>query len=130
MREEQKTYIRGLYQEIKKAEEQMRDRPMPALTKEDFFLFHETGNRLVYENAYFGRRKYLTVYAILALWSGELSRSGIIDEEAGDRTGDLYIRRLEEILVSICREGRFWALAAPVCGRDRAGAVGDRAAAV
>ena len=85
MREEQKTYIRGLYQEIKKAEEQMRDRPMPALTKEDFFLFHETGNRLVYENAYFGRRKYLTVYAILALWSGELSRSGIIDEEAGDR---------------------------------------------
>ncbi len=114
MREEQKTYIRGLYQEIKKAEEQMRDRPMPALTKEDFFLFHETGNRLVYENAYFGRRKYLTVYAILALWSGELSRSGIIDEEAGDRTGDLYIRRLEEILVSICREERFWALPAHV----------------
>lgn len=113
MREEQQAYIKKLYHEIKSAEEQMRDKPMPALTKEDFFLFHETGNRLVYENAYFGRRKYLTVYAILALWSGELSRRGIIDEELEETSEDRYIKRLEEILLSICRE-RFWALPAHV----------------
>ena len=54
----------------------MRDKPMPALTKEDFFLFHETGNRLVYENAYFGRRKYLTVYAILRCGAGSCHAGG------------------------------------------------------
>lgn len=114
MNGEEKIYIRKLYQEIKNAEEQMRDKPMPALTKEDFFLFHETGNRLVYENAYFGRRKYLTVYAILALWSGELSRLGIIDEQIADPAADAYVKRLEEILVSICQDEQFWALPAHV----------------
>lgn len=114
MREEQKAYIRKLYMQVRQAEAQMRDRPMPALTKEDFFLFRETGNRLVYENAYFGRRKYLTVYAILALWGGELSCMGIVDEETRAPAADACIRRLEEILVSICREERFWALPAHV----------------
>ena len=116
MREEQKNYIRNLYQQIQEAEQQMRDKPMPKLAKEDFFLFHETGNRLVYENAYFGRRKYLTVYAILALWSGELSQRKIVDEKekSGDFAVEAYVKRLEEILVSICCEEQFWALPAHV----------------
>lgn len=114
MRAEQKKYIHDLYTQIQAEERQLRDKPMPGLTKEDFFLFRETGNRLVYENAYFGRRKYLTVYAILALWSGELSRQGILDEPIKDSVIEDYVKRLEEILVSICREEQFWALPAHV----------------
>ncbi|MDE7204168.1 MAG: heparinase II/III family protein [Lachnospiraceae bacterium] len=114
MREEQKEYIRDLYRQIQEAEQQMRDKPMPKLTKKDFFLFHETGNRLVYENAYFGRRKYLTVYAILALWSEELSRKKIIDEKIEAPVVEAYVKRLEEIMVSICCEEQFWALPAHV----------------
>lgn len=114
MREEQRAYIRDLYRQIQEAERQMRDKPMPELTREDFFLFHETGNRLVYENAYFGRRKYLTVYAILTLWSEELSRRGIIEEKIADSTVRAYQERLEEIMVSICCEEQFWALPAHV----------------
>lgn len=114
MREEQRAYIRDLYRQIQEAERPMRDKPMPELTREDFFLFHETGNRLVYENAYFGRRKYLTVYAILALWSEELSRQGIIEEKIADSTVRAYQERLEEIMVGICCEEQFWALPAHV----------------
>lgn len=114
MKEEQRKYIRDLYGQIQGAELQMRDKLMPELRREDFFLFHETGNRLVYENAYFGRRKYLTVYAILALWSGELSRQGIIGEKIEDSVVEAYVKRLEEIMVSICCGEQFWALPAHV----------------
>lgn len=114
MTAEQRKYIQDLYTQIQEAERQMRDKPMPKLTKEDFFLFHETGNRLVYENAYFGRRKYLTVYAILALWSRELTQQGMIDEKVEDSAIDAYVKRLEKVLLSICREERFWALPAHV----------------
>lgn len=39
----------------------------PRLTEELFSQFEKTGNRLQYEDAYFGRRKYLLVYALEAL---------------------------------------------------------------
>ncbi|MBO5146119.1 MAG: heparinase II/III family protein [Lachnospiraceae bacterium] len=110
MKKEEKAYIRKLYMEIRQAERKLRLTPMPELTSEDFFLFRTTGNRLVYENAYFGRRKYLTVYAILALWSSELAKHGLADENT-DETD--YIRSLEEILLNICRE-EFWALPAHI----------------
>lgn len=113
MKKEQRQYIKSLYMQIKKEEAQMRDKPVPKLTREDFFLFHETGNRLVYENAYFGRRKYLTVYAILALWSDELFRLGIIDEKSDDAEIERYIDSLTDILSGTCEE-QFWALPAHV----------------
>lgn len=96
MQEKQKEYIFRLFHEIKDTEKELREKTMPELKEEDFFLFHKTGNRLVYENAYFGRRKYLTVYAILALW----------DKEFG-------IEYLEKILANICDE-KFWALPAHI----------------
>ncbi len=114
MKQAQEQYIKSLYMQIEQAEQQMRDKPMPKLTREDFFLFHETGNRLVYENEYFGRRKYLTVYAILALWSEELSQKGIIDEQVETSAVEAYIKRLGDILISICCEEPFWALPAHV----------------
>lgn len=117
MQEKQKEYILGLFQEIKNIEKELREKPMPELKEEDFFLFHRTGNRLVYENAYFGRRKYLTVYAILALWDKELSMQGIFEKqmEAGNNTSktDVYINYLENILFNICNE-KFWALPAHI----------------
>lgn len=113
MREEQRRYIRELYGQIKEAEQQMKDKPIPRLMEKDFYLFHETGNRLVYENAYFGRRKYLTVYAILTLWSRELYEQGITEHHIDLEKEEDYVRHLEEILSEICRE-RFWALPAHV----------------
>lgn len=114
MRTEERKYIQDLYHQIQAAEQQMRHQSMPKLTKEDFFLFHENGNRLVYENAYFGRRKYLTVYAILALWSGELHKQGILEEKVEDSEIEAYVKQLETVLVSICCEEQFWALPAHV----------------
>lgn len=115
MRREQEEYIRKLFHEIEDAEEKLRDKPMPELTRKDFFLFHQTGNRLVYENAYFGRRRYLTVYAVLSLWGGELSQRGVLagGEEAAKTKTAQYAARLGEVIQDICAE-EFWALPAHV----------------
>lgn len=85
------------WRDIEQAGEVLRTKPMPKLTQEDFFLFEKTGNRLVYEKEYFGRRKYLTVFGILA--------------EFGEKKED--IQKLEEVMLSVCEE-KFWALPAHV----------------
>ena len=36
----------------------LRDKKLPVLTKEMFLLYEETGNRLIYENEYFERRRF------------------------------------------------------------------------
>lgn len=90
-------YVREFWQEIEQAADMLRTKPMPPLYEEDFFLFQKTGNRLVYENAYFGRRKYLTVFGILA--------------EFGKKQED--IEQLAKVMDSVCDE-RFWALPAHV----------------
>ena len=72
----------------------------PALTEELFSLFERKGNRLQYEDAYFGRRKYLVVFALNALLAKE---QGIPAE----------ISRLEWVLEQICEE-TCWALPAHV----------------
>ncbi len=72
----------------------------PALIEELFSLFEKTGNRLQYEDAYFGRRKYLVVFALNALLAKE---QGIPAE----------FSRLEWVLEQICEE-TCWALPAHV----------------
>lgn len=104
----QEEYIKTLYTQIKDTYIELSEKDMPELKREDFYLFHDTGNRLVYENAYFGRRKFLTVYAILALWSDKLEVYGIEKENP-----QKYIERLEKILLEICAE-KFWALPAHI----------------
>ena len=59
--------------------------------------FEKTGNRLIYENVYFARRKYLTVFGILS--------------EYGKKEED--VDKLCGVIASVCRE-RFWALPAHV----------------
>lgn len=71
--------------------------PLPELTEELFGEFEKNGNRLRYEDAYFGRRKQLTVFALAVL----LHRRP--EEE----------KRLQEILWAVCEE-ECWALPAHV----------------
>lgn len=97
MIQEQIKYLEQFWKDISKAGEEMRNQPMPELREEDFFLFKETGNRLIYEGEYFGRRKYLTVFGILSEFEGK--------EE--------NLKMLAQVLDAICTE-RFWALPAHV----------------
>ncbi|MCM1261441.1 MAG: heparinase II/III family protein [Butyrivibrio sp.] len=90
-------YLKAFWNEIVEEGERLRNEEMPALSDDEFFLYHKTGNRLIYENVYFTRRKYLTVFGILA--------------EYGKRQED--IDKLDSVIDSVCRE-RFWALPAHV----------------
>jgi len=75
------------------------EKEMPDLKEEDFARFELTGNRLVYEDAYFARRKYLTVFGCLAIFA--------------DKDKSRYLKKLEEIILQICEE-ECWALPAHV----------------
>lgn len=66
MNDREKTYLRKFWNDIQQAGDILRNQEPPELTEDAFFLFEKTGNRLVYENAYFTRRKYLTVFGILS----------------------------------------------------------------
>ena len=70
------------------------------MTEELFSLFEKTGNRLRYEEAYFGRRKYLVAFAFNALFAKE-------------RDISMDLSGLEWVLEQICAE-TCWALPAHV----------------
>lgn len=94
---QQKKYIQAFWTQIENTAKELRKNPMPELKEEDFFLFQKNGNRLIYEGEYFGRRKYFTVFGILAEFQEERQN----------------IEKLEEIILEMCKE-RFWALPAHV----------------
>ena len=77
--------------------EELRHRKLPVLTEALFQEFETCGNRIRYEKEYFGRRMFLSVYALAA----------VIRRKAED------IVKLEEILLDICQE-ECWALPAHV----------------
>lgn len=87
--------------QIEETGEMLRDRKMPALTEEKFSLFEKTGNRLIYENDYFERRRFLAVFGLLTIWY----------QRAED------IKKLTEVMEDICRE-ETWALPAHVNRRE------------
>lgn len=74
---------------------ELRNQPMPELTEEKFSLFEKTGNRMIYEEDYFIRRKYLAVYA-MAYWIGRKEED---------------LNKLEEVIEAVCMENS-WALPA------------------
>lgn len=94
---QEKAYLTAFWKELEQEGARLRDCAIPVLLEEDFFLFEKTGNRLVYENVYFARREYLTVFGILS--------------EFGKREEDLA--KLEEVIAEVCGE-RFWALPAHI----------------
>lgn len=102
MTNEQIRYLKSFWNEIEQAAEELSKKEMPELKMEHFDLFFKTGNRLIYEGEYFGRRKYLTVYGILATYRKK--------QEDKDK--------LAEIISAVCDE-RFWALPAHVNGETR-----------
>ena len=80
----------------------LRSRKMPQLTEEMFSIYEKTGNRLLYENDYFERRKFLAVFGLLSAWY--------------HREED--IRKLEEVMEEICQE-ETWALPAHVNRKEK-----------
>ncbi len=97
--EELRMWKDSYIERLRACAEELFNKSMPKLTEEKFALTEKTGNRLIYEEVYFTRRKYLAVFGCLA----------ICDEENRKR----YIRRLEDILDDICEE-ECWALPAHV----------------
>ena len=84
-------------QQIQATGDLLRDQEMPELTEGLFSLYEKTGNRLVYENLYFERRRFLVVFGLLSIWYG--------------REEDIH--KLEEVMEVICKE-ETWALPAHV----------------
>lgn len=83
--------------EVRTAAEECLNMPVPDLPYTKFRLFEKTGNRLIYEEPYFERRKRLNVYALMAKLTGERK----------------YIDALEDIIWLICEEYT-WALPAHI----------------
>lgn len=95
-------FLNSYQEQFINAGKELDKEKIPQLTEELFSLFERTGNRLEYENVYFKRRKFLTVYAMLSIMYGEQS----------------HISRLEEIIEAICDE-ECWALPAHVNRSDK-----------
>lgn len=91
------THRERLRREIKELGDELRDKKMPDLNDELFGLYEKTGNRLEYENVYFKRRQFLTVFGLLSLWYGQPKDLG----------------KLKEVIQEICGE-KTWALPAHV----------------
>ncbi len=92
-----KKFHEAYKEQVLKLADEMRYQPLPELTEELFALFEATGNRLKYEEVYFGRRKFLAVFGMAAIIFGQ-----------GED-----VAKLEEILLSVCDE-ECWALPAHV----------------
>ena len=75
----------------------LKDKEMPELTEELFALYEQTGNRLIYEEKYFERRKFFVAYSLYCCWHRSRRE----------------LERLEAILLELCRETT-WALPAHV----------------
>ena len=80
---------------IRREAKALQEEKMPEPTEELFAVYENTGNRLIYEDVYFRRRKFLAVFGLKA----------ILDRQEED------ILKLEEILRDICSE-ECWALPA------------------
>lgn len=91
------THRERLRREIEELGDELRDKKMPDLNDELFGLYEKTGNRLEYENVYFKRRQFLTVFGLLSLWYGQPKDLG----------------KLKEVIQEICGE-KTWALPAHV----------------
>ncbi len=85
--------------EINTSCDSFRGRPIPSLTFSKFRLFDETGDRAIYQQDYFERRRRLCMF-LLRVW---------LFKEAED------IKELEDILWAVCDEYT-WALPAHLPG--------------
>lgn len=103
LRKELQLYLEQLEREITEAAERMTAQSLPEITEELFALYEQCGNRLRYEEVYFGKRKFLSVFAVKALM--EKAEKGTVSESV--------LRKLTQVIESICEEV-CWALPAHV----------------
>lgn len=92
-------YEKQVYEEAQK----LLSLSMPEVTEELFALFEQNGNRLLYENVYFTRRKFLTVLGLQAL----------LEKRHSNRIDDKLLKKLIEVIRDVCGE-ECWALPAHV----------------
>ena len=88
---------------VKEEAARLAGTPMPQLTEDLFLLYEREGKRLPYEDAYFGRREYLSVFGSLLLEVGP----------SGEEYLPCLISAMEEILQEVT-----WALPAHVDRRQ------------
>lgn len=96
-------FLEKYEKEILDSAEALLDKEMPPLTEELFGLYETTGNRLKYEEVYFTRRKMLAI----------LGMRMILGSEGEWAQKQVYLQKLEEVIVEICKE-ECWALPAHV----------------
>ena len=97
MLRELERYYEDYCESIRQEAEKLRAEEMPEPTEDLFAIYENTGNRLIYEDVYFERRKFLAVFGLKAILDGE----------------ERDIQKLEDILEGICAE-ECWALPAHV----------------
>ncbi|SDW80169.1 hypothetical protein [Paenibacillus sp. CF384] len=94
-------HFADMVREVEKEEQLLIQAPIPELTPELYALYEKTGNRLLYEDVYFQRRRRLATFAILHfLYPSEIR----------------YIASLEEIIAAILEETT-WCLPAHMRGQ-------------
>lgn len=101
-------FLRKTKTELVNTALELLQKPLPELTEELFALFETCGNRVKYENVYFGRRKFLTVFGCLALWMKEEG-----EKTFAPLTKKMVYEKLQQVLFEICQE-ECWALPAHV----------------
>jgi len=100
-------FLGRFQEEIREAARVMESQKLPELTDDLFALYEQTGNRLTYEKAYFGRRKFLAVFGLLSL----------LEKQQTDTVPVRVINKLETVMTEVCRE-ECWALPAHVNRAD------------
>lgn len=105
--EKLRNFITEYRREVSKSAQMLLNQEMPVLTEKLFALFEQNGNRLQYEEVYFGRRKMLAVLGLEAILEKEEA-----DHKAGAISAEI-LDKLCLVIEDICRE-ECWALPAHV----------------
>lgn len=81
-------FYADLVRDLEQKGQQLLQTPEPCLSFHDFMRFNQTGNRIIFETAYFERRAKLAVYAMMCLLGEE----------------ERYLAPLENIIWAVCDE--------------------------
>ncbi|MCD8131120.1 MAG: heparinase II/III-family protein [Lachnospiraceae bacterium] len=103
-------FLKEYREDIRESAAWLMSEEMPALWREDFDLYEQKGNRLIYESAYFPRRKFLAVFGMEA----------ILEKEETGTVDSTVLFRLCEVIEQICGEDT-WALPAHVNRKENPG---------
>lgn len=101
--QELQSFLTTYRAEIRESSEKLLHEEMPALRQEEFDLYEQKGDRLIYEAAYFPRRMFLAVFGMEA----------ILEKEEKGTVDSTVLFKLCDVLEKICTEDT-WALPAHV----------------